>query len=255
MNLTWVEYVVVLIGSFIAGSINTLAGNGSVITLSLLTELVGLPPNLANGTNRVGMLLQAAGSSRGFAANKVADMSKARPIIILTIIGAIGGVLTATKVSNDQFMFVFKYLMVFMLVVVLVKPERWLSEATDKPLSRWLSIPIFLILGFYGGFIQMGMGIFFIAVMVLLSGYSIIAANAIKTIVVMIYTTIVLAIFAWKGLVDWETGIIMAFGQTIGGYLTALYAVRMPNINLWAYRLLIVIIILAILVQFNFIHL
>lgn len=69
----------------------------------------------------------------------------------------------------------------------------------------------------------MGMGIFFIAVMVLLLGYSIIAANAIKTIVVMIYTTIVLAIFAWKGLVDWETGIIMAFGQTIGGYLTALY--------------------------------
>lgn len=86
------------------------------------------------------MLLQAAGSSRGFAANKVADMSKARPIIILTIIGAIGGVLTATKVSNDQFMFVFKYLMVLMLVVVLVKPE---DDITDKPLSRWLSIPIF----------------------------------------------------------------------------------------------------------------
>jgi uncharacterized membrane protein YfcA len=253
MDLTLLEYLWVMLGSFVAGAINTLAGNGSVITLSILTDLVGLPANIANGTNRVGVLLQAAGSSSGFAKSKLIDLSASKDIVVLTVIGAILGVYTATIVSNEQFLFVFRYLMVFMLIVILVKPERWLHDAPKTTLPIWVNIPVFLTLGFYGGFIQMGMGIFFLAIWVLVSKYSIMQANAIKTIVIMIYTTIVLAIFAWKGLVSWEAGLIMALGQTVGGYLTAAYATKIPNINLWAYRLLIFIIIFAILTQFGWI--
>jgi len=252
MNLTIYEFILAMTGSFIAGAINTLAGNGSVITLSILTDLIGLPGNLANGTNRVGVLLQAAGSGTGFAKNKMIDLAKSRYIIILTVIGSIIGVYVATVVSNEQFLSVFKYLMILMLLVILVKPERWLISSGDKSnLPRWISVPSFLLLGFYGGFIQMGMGIFFLAVLVLLSKYSIMEANAIKTIVIFIYTILVLAIFTYQGLVNWEVGIIMAIGQTMGGYLTAAYASKWPDINLWAYRLLIIIIIFAILIQFE----
>ena len=97
----------------------------------------------------------------------------------------------------------------------------------------------------------MGMGVFFLAVLVLISRYRIMEANAIKTIVIFIYTVLVLAIFAYQGLVNWEVGIIMAIGQTLGGYLTAAYASKWPDINLWAYRLLIIIIIFAIFIQFE----
>lgn len=54
-------------GAFLAGIINALAGNGSIITLTVLTELLGLPGNIANGTNRVGVLMNAAGAMTGFA--------------------------------------------------------------------------------------------------------------------------------------------------------------------------------------------
>lgn len=255
MDLTMYEYIFAMIGSFVAGAINTLAGNGSVIVLSILTDLVGLPGNVANGTNRVGILFQAIGSSSGFAKNKMLDLGKSRNIIILTIIGAIIGVYTATIVSNEQFLFVFKYLMVVMLLVIMVKPERWLRDTNIRKLSPWLSVPAFILLGFYGGFIQMGMGIFFLAITVLVGGYSIMDANAIKTLVIAIYTVIVLIIFHLKGLVNWEVGIIMALGQTLGGYLTAAYASKWKDINLWAYRLLIIIIIFAILMQFGIIKL
>ena len=80
-------------------------------------------------------------------------------------------------------------------------------------------------------------------------------ANAIKTLVTAIYTSIVLAIFHFKGLVNWETGLIMAIGQTLGGYLTAAYASKWKDIDIWAYRLLIIIIIFAILMQFKIIKL
>lgn len=241
-------------GSFLAGVINTLAGNGSVITLSLLTDLIGLPGNLANGTNRVGVLLQTAGSSTGFAKNNMIDLGRSKSVIILTITGAIIGVLVATSVSNEQFLFVFKYLMLLMLLVILVKPERWLKSTNIREIPNWISIPAFLALGFYGGFIQMGMGIFFLAVTVLVAGYSIMEANAIKTLVTAIYTIVVLAVFHYKGLVDWETGLIMAIGQTLGGYLTAAYASNWKDINLLAYRLLVIIIIFAILIQFKIIN-
>ena len=183
------------------------------------------------------------------------DFDKSKTIIFLTVIGAIAGVIVAILVSNEQFLFVFKYLMVLMLLVILVKPERWLRPTNLNKVSRWVSIPAFLLLGFYGGFIQMGMGVFFLAVTVLISGYSIMEANAIKTTVTAIYTTIVLAIFHFKGLVNWETGLIMAIGQTLGGYLTAAYASKWKDINIWAYRLLLIIIIFAILIQFKIINL
>lgn len=53
-------------------------------------------------------------------------------------------------------------------------------------------------------------------------------ANALKTIVILIYTFFVLAIFAYQGLINWEVGIIMAIGQSLGGYLTAAYASNGP---------------------------
>ena len=56
-------YLLALVGSFVAGAINTLAGNGSAITLTILTEVLGLPGTVANGTNRVGIATQSLASS------------------------------------------------------------------------------------------------------------------------------------------------------------------------------------------------
>jgi hypothetical protein len=253
MNLSIFEFSVVLLGSALAGAINTLAGNGSVITLSILTDLLGLPGNLANGTNRVGVVMQSAASSYGFSKNNLFNFQKSKLIILITVIGAIFGVYAAVNISNELFADVFKYLMVLMLVIILVKPERWLSQSDDlHQVSKWISIPIFLALGFYGGFIQMGMGLFYLAVLVLIAKYDMMEANAVKTFVTFLYTILVLIIFQLKGLISWEIGILLAVGQSIGGYYTARYATKHPDINLWAYRLLVVIIISAILTQFGF---
>ena len=156
-------YIIAILGGALAGAVNTLAGSGSAITLTILTEIIGLPGNLANGTNRVGILFQTGFGSWVFHRNGKLIVRRSKWIIILTIIGAIVGVIVATQVSNAQFRTVFKYLMILMLFVILFKPTRWLqaSDTAYVP-PKWLSIPLFLALGFYGGFIQMGMGgIFF----------------------------------------------------------------------------------------------
>jgi len=254
MEIGTFEIVISILGGFIAGSINTLAGNGSAITLSILTEVLGLPGGMANGSNRVGVFAQGLTSNFAFIQNKKLDISKSKHIIILVCIGAVAGVLMAVRVSNEQFMFVFKVLITILFFVVLIKPKRWLVASNiEKDLSPFLYVPLFLGIGFYGGFIQMGMGVIFLAAMVLVARYNIIDANAVKAFVVFLYTIIVIGIFQIKGLIDWKLGSIIAIGQALGGYLTAQFASKYKNADIWAYRLLVVIMVFVILKTYNII--
>jgi len=250
--MEWYIYLIAIIGSFFAGAINTLAGSGSAITLTILTELIGLPPNMANGTNRVGVLTQSLAGTYAFYTNGKLNLAGSKRYIIPTIIGAILGVIVAVYVSNEQFKTVFSYLMIAMLFVILVKPKRWLRETdTKNPPSLFVCIPLFLALGFYGGFIQMGMGVFYLAAMVLVAKYSIIESNAVKSFVVAAYTIVVIAIFQYKGMIDWQIGLLLAIGQTAGGWITATYASRYKGADVWAYRLLVVVVVFAIVKLFG----
>lgn len=246
------EVLIAILGGFFAGIINTLAGSGSAITLTILTEVLGLPGNVANGTNRIGVFTQSAAGSFAFYQNDRLDLKRSRPYFIATVVGAVTGVLVAVMVSNAQFKFVFRWLMVGLLLLILIRPKRWLRETDpDGSVKYWIAIPTFLAIGFYGGFIQMGMGVVFLAAMVLGAKYSIIDANAVKLSVVAFYTVLVIAIFHYQGLIEWWVGAVLAIGQTVGGYLTAHYASRMPQANVWAHRLLVVVVVGAIIKMFS----
>ena len=252
MQLEWLHLFIVLFGSMLAGSVNTLAGNGSAIPFSILTELLGLPANLANGTNRIGIFTQSIAGSFAFYRNGKLDIYRSRWPILLTIAGAVLGVLVAVNVSNEAFRNVFRFLMVVMFFIILVKPKRWLRQTDpSKQTNPWIAVPLYLGLGFYGGFIQMGMGVFFLATMVLYARYSLIDANAVKIFVVGAYTSIVILVFQYQGLIDWRIGLMMAVGQTIGGYSTAHVASRFERANVWAHRLLVVVVLIAIAKLFD----
>jgi len=252
LDLTFYQYAIAIAGGFLAGCINTLAGSGSAITLSILTEVMGLPGNVANGSNRVGIVGQGIFSSFAFYKNDKLQIKANRLLLVTITLGAILGVLVATQVSNQQFMSIFKYLMIVMLLIILIKPKRWFIETQQQhQVPLWIAIPLFLALGFYGGFIQMGMGVFFLIVTVLILKKNIIEANAIKSFCVLLYTILVLAIFHYKGLVDWKVGGVLAIGQIAGGYLTAQFASTYKRADVWAYRVLVVIVIVILLRLFG----
>ncbi len=247
-------YIIMLtvLGGFIAGMVNVLAGNGSTITLTILSELIGLPANVANGTNRIGILSQCALGTWEFSRKKVLDWKKSLPLLLPVFIGAMLGVYLATTISNELFKKIFGFLLVFLLVVILFKPRRWLQpEQFTETLPKWVSNILYFCVGIYGGFIQMGMGLFFLALLVLVSKFRLMPANATKLFVVGLYTVIVLGIFQYKGLVNWEIGAIIAVGQASGGWFMANLASRHEWMEKVAYYVLVVIIASAIIYYYQ----
>lgn len=252
MELELYHYIIAIIGSAFAGFINTLAGNGSAITLTILTEVLQLPGNIANGTNRIGVLAQSSASTYAFYKNGKLDLTKGHQPIFFISLGAILGIFLAVWVSNEQFKQVFRVMMVVMLFSILIKPKRWLQKTNPhQKMNPWIGIPLFLALGFYAGFIQMGMGVLFLIITVLIAGYNIIDANVLKSAVVPLYTIVAIGIFHGQGLIDWKIGMIMAIGQTAGGWWTANFASKYPQADIWAYRVLVIVVIGALLNMFG----
>jgi hypothetical protein len=119
-------------------------------------------------------------------------------------------------------------LMVAMLVVILVRPRRWLEgrpELADKPFG-WVQWLIFFAIGVYGGFIQAGVGIFLLAGLVLSAGYDLVRANAVKVLIVLLFTVSALAVFVMNQQVVWGIGFILAIGQMLGAWVAARMAVK-----------------------------
>ncbi len=241
------HYAIAIVGGFLAGFINTMAGSGSVITMSILMLVFQLPENIANGTNRLGVLLQSLISTNTFYQEGKLDLRKSKPFVIPGVLGALLGVWAAITISNENFRILFTVLMALMLVVVLVKPKRWLRETSYTGPVPWYVFPLFFVIGFYGGFIQMGVGILLLAGLVLGARYNLIEANGVKLLIVFLYTVVIMGIFAWQGLIDWWIGGVLAIGQGIGGFVGARFATRYANAAVWAHRLLVLVVVWSVL--------
>jgi uncharacterized membrane protein YfcA len=214
------------ITGFAAGFINTLAGSGSLITLPILI-LLGLPANVANGTNRVGVLLQNAVAVATFRQSRVLDVAGAWKLVVPAVVGSVVGAALAVDLDEVLLRRVIGVLMVVMLFVMLLKPERWLDEhATGRPARLWVEVPLLFAVGVYGGFIQAGVGIFLIAGLVLAAGFNVLRANALKNLVNLVITAAALLVFVINHQVDWSLGLLLALGQATGAWVAARMAVK-----------------------------
>jgi uncharacterized membrane protein YfcA len=217
--------VAVPIVGFVSGFINTLAGSGSLVTLPLLI-LLGLPANVANGTNRLGILVQCVVSVATFRRRDALPEVATWRIVVPSVLGATAGAALAVDLDEAMLRRTIGVLMLVMLVVVLARPRRWLeSHATGRESSAWVQAPLFFAIGAYGGFIQAGVGIFLLAALVLGAGFNLVGANAVKNLIVLIFTVAALAVFVVNDQVRWGLGALLAAGSGGGAWLAARMAV------------------------------
>jgi hypothetical protein len=226
-NFEWYIYPLVIAAGFGAGFINTLAGSGSLITLSLML-FMGIPANVANGTNRVGVLFQGLTSVEGFRRKKALDMRRGLILSIPATIGSVVGAQIAVDLNEAVMDRTIGVLMLVMLIVILVQPNRWLKGRPEAIKERpgAIELLVLFLIGIYGGFIQAGVGIFLLAGLVLGIGYGLVNANALKVLIVFVFTIFALIVFVINGQVLWGIGILLAIGNALGGWVAAHMAVE-----------------------------
>jgi uncharacterized membrane protein YfcA len=225
--MAWYLYPVAIAAGFVCGYINTLAGSGSLITLPLLLAM-GLPANVANGTNRVGIVLQNIVGSGSFRQQKVLDWRGGLRLSIPAVVGSLIGAQIAVNLDEQMMRRAIGALMIVMLVVILVRPNRWLEGRPGAVHHRldWKQALIFFAIGVYGGFIQAGVGIFLLAALVLGAGYDLVWANAIKVFIVLCFTACALLVFLANGQVQWGIGLLVGVGNMLGAWTGARMAVK-----------------------------
>jgi uncharacterized membrane protein YfcA len=244
-------FIIAFFASLCAGIINTLAGNGSVLTLSVLMYLFGLPAKEANATIRVGVFAASVGALPAFVKKGLIQPQRDFLVVLCMTLGALIGIFTALWLDNSSLKEIFKYLFILMLIISLIDNKSWLKKTEEQnrlPLIQ--IIPIYLILGFYGGFVQMGIGVFFLFVTVIFARYHIIDASALRTLCIALYTPVAILIFAIFGLIHWEYALLMALGEWLGGKIGSRFATGHPDAGVWARKLLIGILVIAILMSF-----
>ncbi|MBO8160307.1 MAG: sulfite exporter TauE/SafE family protein [Thermosipho sp. (in: Bacteria)] len=207
-------YILLFFSGIGAGFVNVLAGGGSMLTLPVLT-LLGLDISVANGTNRVGILLQNLIATKNFKKGNVLNLKEGLKLALPATIGAIFGTFTVLNIDKNLLKKIIGIIFLAMSFFILYKPKVW-EEGKEVNKNYLLSFILFLGIGFYGGFIQAGVGFFLIASLVFVEGNNIIKTNALKVFIVLCYTSFSFAIFLINGKVDLIKGLILALGTMTG---------------------------------------
>lgn len=215
------DALLILVGGFLAGMINAMAGGGSLITVPLLS-IAGVGGTLANGTNRVAVLIQNAGSAWGYARKGVGSRRETLPVLAPAAVGALVGSLAASQIDDRLFERLFGALMLPLLLLSVWQPR---AETAEIAWPRWLASLAFFGIGAYGGAVQAGVGLILLLVLAR-AGIDLVTANAIKTIVILTITAIAVPVFVANDQVRWLPAIVLSIGTGGGGFVGAGVAVE-----------------------------
>lgn len=211
--------------SVAAGFVNTVAGGGSLLTWPVLIFL-GIPPQIANGTIRVTILLQNLVAVPAYAREGAFLPRESLLLGTVAVPAAFLGSLAAARLDPEPFRDISAILLLFVMMTVFLNPKAWLRERANERI-RWRRVLSWMaIVGFYGGFFQIGVGVPFLAAAVLAGGWDLLSANSLKVTVVLLYTIIPMVVFAVHGQVDWIAGLAMGGGHMVGAWLGARSAAR-----------------------------
>ena len=244
------NYLLILIG-FIAGVINTIAGGGSLLTLPMLIFL-GLPPSIANGTNRIAILIQNFFSSAGFKSKGVSTFPFSLWMGVSALFGAIlGAYLGAIYFKGPIFNKILAVVMVLIVVYMIFKPKTTLHSYSERTEGNyfWILLVAFFFIGVYGGFIQAGTGIFIILALNSLGRVSLVKSNAIKTVVVILYTLSAIVIYAYNDKINYTMGLTLAIGNATGAWFASRYSVTKGD-ELVRWFLIVMVSVMAIKLWF-----
>jgi uncharacterized membrane protein YfcA len=230
--LTITETLVVLFAGGIGSAINSVAGGGTLLTFPALTLPIGagLPTNVANATNAIGLWPGSLGGAIGFSSLLKKTRHHLSTLIWPTIIGSVAGAELFVWTPKRTFDFVVPVLILLASGLLLLQPKikKWVL-GEHKTLHPGLGILLQFLVAVYGGYFGAGMGIMMLAAFALYMDGTIHEINAVKSLLGVAINLVASLVFiahsllgqSERMLVDFPVGAALAVGSIIGGFYSA----------------------------------
>ena len=229
-------YAILLVTGVLAGIINTLAGGGSNLTIPALMVL-GMPADIANATNRVGIMLQSLVGLQGFRSRGKLDTADIGPVLVPNVLGGIVGAILAAWLPAATLKPVLLATMLGCALLILVRPDIVEPQPGTVPFTvkerpaAWWGL---FVAGVYGGFVHAGVGFVLITVLCGTLRYDLVRSNALKMLCTCAFTVVALGIFIADGSVRWVPGLALGAATMIGASIAVRIAVKAsPRLLRW----------------------
>jgi uncharacterized membrane protein YfcA len=242
-TLTLYTILFLFFAGAVGGALNSVAGGGSFIAFPALL-FTGVPPIPANATNTIALWTAAAAS--GGAYRKRLDVARRLmiPLLAASLIGGLIGAILLLKTPAQTFMRVLPWLtlgatLLFAFGRKLARGRASVIEQEASTTAIAVTTLFQFCVAVYGGYFGGGMGIVMLAMLATLGMTDIHAMNALKSVMGFVINGVAVVTFIIAGAVYWKHGIVMIAGGIAGGYLGALYAMKMPQAWIRAFVVLV----------------
>lgn len=222
----WHAALLVAVG-VVSGFLNVMAGGGSLLSVPVMV-FMGMPGPVANGTNRIAILAQNITAIITFARRGFSDFRLSLSLAACAVPGAAAGAMLGTQLDGAWFNRALALVMIGVMLIMHFDRGAAAGGEHLAPSRRRLLAGHLLMVGagFWGGFIQIGVGFIIMPILNRVMGLDLVRTNMHKVFIIGVYTLMALLVFASQVELLWAMGLALALGNSLGGYLGAHFTVQ-----------------------------
>jgi uncharacterized membrane protein YfcA len=226
--------VFLFFAGMLGGALNSVAGGGSFVAFPALL-FSGVPPIPANATNTIALWMGTAASGGAYRSRLDVPRRVMIPLLSASLLGGLIGAFLLLKTPAHTFMRVLPWLtlgatLLFAFGKKLAGKRGSVIEEQTTGAALVGATLFQLAVGVYGGYFGGGMGIVMLAMLAALGMTDIHAMNALKSVMGFVINGVAVVTFTLARAVYWKHGMVMIIGSIAGGYLGAHYAMKLPQV-------------------------
>ena len=225
MDLSILTFILLFFTGLLAGFVDSIAGGGGLIALPVLLS-IGLPPQLALGTNKLQGSFGTLSATINFIRKGKASLSDNMSGIAFTFIGAVTGAWAIQQIQGGFIRHLIPFMLLFVFVYTLTAKDLGSVQRRAKMEKNMFFMIFGLLLGFYDGFFGPGTGAFWTGALLILLGLDMTTATGTTRIMNFTSNIVALAVFIIGGNVLYSAGLTMAGGQIIGARIGSGMAIK-----------------------------
>lgn len=220
------QILILTLAGTIAGWLNVMAGGGSLLTVPIML-FMGIPGPVANGTNRIAIIAQNIAAVTTFKRRGYADFKLGLSLAAAASIGAYFGASVGVHLEGEWFDWTLAAIMIAVMILMATGHDRVTqTDIEAQPKNLLLGHLLMLGAGAWGGFIQIGVGFILMPILNRVIGLDLVRVNMHKVLIALVYSVVALWVFASQLELLWWTGVGLAVGNAIGGWLGAHTTIR-----------------------------